>query len=166
MPIKELVRTVFTRLTASWRAWFEWKQAKRLPSGLPYDIAGEERLARFLKHKKQFSATNGIVKYAAFLPSHRDGKTSVFRHTGDPAEELWKIGHRELGDQVTVYGAGIIVAFDTRAAGLGVSASEPPPRHANIEGWPTRDDPELAKAAQREVAKALAERAVLLLRQP
>ena len=165
MPIKELVRTVLTRLTASWRALLERKQGRRLPSGLPSDIAGEERLARFLKHKKQFAATIGMVKYAAFLPSRLDGKTSVFRHTGDPAEELWTIGCRELSGEVTVYGAGIIVASDIRRAGLDVSASEPPPRHANIEGWPTEDDPDLTKAAQREAAKALAERAVLLLRQ-
>ena len=165
MPVKALVTAVLARPVTLWRALVERMQGERLPSGLPVEIAGEERLARFLKHKKQFAATIGMVKYAAFLPSRLDGKTSVFRHTGDPAEELWTIGHRELGGEVTVYGAGIIVASDIRRAGLDVSASEPPPRHANIEGWPTEDDPDLTKAAQREAAKALAERAVLLLRQ-
>ncbi len=163
MPVKALVTAVLARPVTLWRALVERMQGERLPSGLPVEIAGEERLARFLKHKKQFAATNGIVKYAAFLPSRRDGKTSVFRHAGEPAEELWTIGRRELGGEVTIYGAGIVTAADIRSARLAVSASEPPPRHANIEGWPTSDHPDMAKAAQREAAKALAERAELLL---
>ena len=170
VSVIELAITLLARLIAAWRVLLGRSQVhdqqNRLPSGLPLDIAEEERLARFLKQKNQFSATKEIVKYTAFLPGRHDGKTSVFRHTGEPAEEFWEIGFKELGGEVTVYGAGIVVASNVREVGLDVNASEPPPRHANIEGWPLHEDPDLAKAARMEVAKVVAERASLLLRSP
>lgn len=170
MSVEKLAKAVLARLLAAWRMRYGRKQGhglgQQLPSGLPFEIVEEERLARFLKHKSCFSATKGVVKYAAFLPGRHDGKTSVFRHPGEPAMELWTIACRALASDVTVYGAGIVVASDVKRAGLEVIASEPPPRHANIEGWPLHDDPDMAKAAQREVAKAVAEHATLLLRSP
>lgn len=137
-----------------------------LSSGLSPDVADSEPLARFLRSSKLFSAQKKIVKPAAFLPNPRDGKTSVFRHPGAPAAELWALGCRKLGEDARIHGAGIVRARDARVEGLEVAASEPPPRHANIEGWPTDGDPELQKAARKEAAIALAARAKLLLREP
>lgn len=136
-----------------------------LPSGLPSHVADEEPLARFLKSSKHYSQVNKHVKYAAYLPNPRNGKSSVFRHSGEPASELWGIGRSALGENVRIHGAGIISASVVRAEKLEATASEPPPRHADIEKWPMDDDPEETRAAQREVAIALAAKARLFLRE-
>lgn len=156
------------RLAQVWRTLFGSRQKGDkicvLPSGLPCCVNGEEDLARFLKSKKHFSVTNNTVKHAAFIPNPRDGKTSVFRHSGEPTDALWNIGRISLGEDVPIRGAAFIRAETVRAEHLEVAASEPPPRHANIENWPSADDPELAKAARKEVAMALASQARLLVR--
>lgn len=134
-----------------------------LQSGLPALVGDEEILSRFLNSKKQFSVKKEIVKHSAFLPN-RNGQTSVFRHSGKPSEELWQIGQKELGEDNHIYGAGMVKAGDVRAVPLVVTASEPPPKHADIESWPSVDDPELAKAARKQAAMAVAEHATLLLK--
>jgi len=136
-----------------------------LPSGLPCDVADTELLARFLRYSKYFSTQSGTVKHEAFLPNPRDGKSSVFRHPGEPASELWDLGRRELGENVRIHGAGLINARVVRDEKLEVAASEPPPRHANIQAWPKDPDPGIQKARQKEVAMAIAVHARLLLRE-
>ena len=158
---------VMRGLLLAWRKIFRKKQEEAqalLPSGLPCHVGDEEKLARFLKSRSHFSPTKNLVKYAAYLPSPRDGKSSVFRHSGDPADDLWEIARRELGEETNVRGAGIASAADVRAALLTVAACEPPPRHANIQDWPTAEDPDEAKAARNEVAMVIAQNATLLLR--
>jgi hypothetical protein len=49
-----------------------------LPSGLLEEIDDDEDLARFLVQSSHFSTTS--VKPSAFLPSPKDGETSVSRH--------------------------------------------------------------------------------------
>jgi len=137
-----------------------------LSSGLLVLVADSEPLVRFIKSRNHYSPTKKAVKPAAFLPNPKDGKSSVFRHPCEPVEELWSIGSGELGQNVHIHGAGVIIARAARDEGLEVTASEPPPRHANIENWPTDGDPEIAKAARKEVAIVLAARAKLLLRDP
>ena len=44
-----------------------------------------------------------------------------------------------------------------------VGASEPPPRHAAVVGWPWLEDPELQKAQQKERALVLAQASELQL---
>jgi hypothetical protein len=105
------------------------------------------------------------VKHSAFLP-YTDRETSVFRHNGDPADELWTIGTKHLAGQ-SFHGAAIVKAREVRAASLDVSADEPPPRHAVIKGWPSLDnDPQLQKAQQKEPAMSIAAKASLLLKSP
>jgi hypothetical protein len=132
-----------------------------LASGLPEQIADNEDLARFLTSSSQFSAQ--LVKPAAFMPSVKDGETSVFRHGSEPRAQLWAVGNQHIGRTRQVHGAAIMKAIAVRAAQLEVIASEPPPRHAAIVGWPQVDnDPELQKAQQKQRAALIASTAVLL----
>lgn len=134
-----------------------------LPSGLPDIVDDEEDLARFLTSSSQFNAV--MVKPAAFLPNPRDLETSVFRHGSEPREELWQIAVEHVIGDRKLHGAAIFKALYVRAAGLDVVASEPPPRHAGVVGWPSSDgDLEMAKAEQKERATLLAQHAELVRR--
>jgi hypothetical protein len=133
-----------------------------LPSRLPELVSADESLARFLTSSNHFN-TKG-VKAAAFSLSREQQETSVFRHDGNPSDELWAIGDAHLGR--AYHGAAIMKVRDVKAASLDVSADEPPPRHAVIKGWPWLDDDRLRKARQMEVALQVASNAALLLKTP
>lgn len=131
-----------------------------LPSGLPDSIADDEDLARVLRSSGHYTST--YVKGPAFLPA-KDGQTSVIRHGAEPREDLWRAAETVLGESVK-HGAAICKAKVIRAERLDVVAAEPPPRHANVIGWPTNDDPELQKAQQKEIALAIASQSTLIRR--
>lgn len=122
-----------------------------LPSGLAEIVGDEEDLARFLTSSSQFNTLG--AKPSAFLPSPKVRATSVFRHGAEPRDSLWRVAREHLVGVRTLHGAAIVKAKYVRAAQLTVVAQEPPPRHANISGWPwSETDPEMAKAEQRERA--------------
>ena len=128
-----------------------------LPSGLPDTVADAEDLARFLTSSGHYNAT--AVKPAAFMPNPKNGETSVYRHGADPLEGLVAIARDEIGAERKVHGAAIVKAAAVRAALLEVRAGEPPPRHADLVGWPwSADDPDFGKAAQKELAAAIAQK--------
>jgi hypothetical protein len=127
-----------------------------LTSGLPDTVDNAENLARFVYSESHFNA-NG-PKPSAYLPSS-DGETSVFRHGPETPEALWALNLR----QCKLYGAAIVQTHEARAVGLEVIADEPPRRHAVIKGWPVNaDDPILEKAKRKELALAIASRAIFL----
>jgi len=129
-----------------------------LPSGLPEQVADCEDLARFLTSSGHYNAT--AVKPAAFMPNPRNGETSVFRHGGEPLEELRSIAQTEVGADRRIHGAAIVKASVIREAKLEVRAKEPPPRHADIIGWPwSKDDPDFGKAEQKGHAALIAQKA-------
>lgn len=132
---------------------------RELESGLPEDIGGEETLARFVMSSSHYNALG--IKYAAFLPNPRNGETSVFRYAEQVAESLHAIGEsvaRHRGLQL--HGTSLVLAQAVFDASLRVVAAEPPPRHANIVGWPAIDsDPALQKASQKERAMLIAQAA-------
>ena len=161
MNLQSLAKIVMQRLLGA----REDVQLAALPSGLPTSIDDNEPLARFLNSTSKFARTNNRVKYSAFVPA-KDGMTSVFRHSGKPADELWMIGIQKLNPDEKIFGAGIIKASDCRAIGLEVTSSEPPLRHANIEKWPRRDDPDDERSVRNTLALELASQAELLLRSP
>jgi hypothetical protein len=133
-----------------------------LASGLADLVADEEDLARFLTSSSQHKAD--AAKPAAFLPNPEDRETSVFRHGSQPIAGLWRLGREHALGQRTLHGAAIVKARHVRDAELEIAASEPPPRHAAIVGWPwIADDPDLQKARQKERAALLCQRAQLLL---
>jgi hypothetical protein len=134
-----------------------------LPSGLAETVADEEDLARFLTSSSQFNAVG--VKPAAFLPSPLDAETSVFRHGRNPSESLWRIGDDLVAGGRTLRGAAIFKAMHVRAALLDLISQEPPPRHANIVGWPeSQSDPQMQKAERIERAALIARHAELVRR--
>ena len=137
--------------------------AQPLASGLTNLVKDEEDLARFLTSSSQFNAVG--VKPAAFLPNPRNRETSVFRHGGHPRESLWRIANQHVTGTRTLHGAAIVRAKYVRSALLDVLAQEPPPRHANIVGWPwSQTDPDMAKAEQRERASLIARYAEVVRR--
>ena len=132
-----------------------------LPSGLPELVADEEPLARFLTSSSLFNAA--MVKPAAYLPSPKDGNTSVFRRGAEPRDSLRKIAEAHVLGQRTLHGVAICAARHVREAQLSVIAQEPPPRHANVAGWPvTANEPEQTKARQKEKALLIAQHALLV----
>ena len=52
----------------------------------------EERLTRYILHKRLFSVEKGEVKPGAFLPP-RDLRLSVFRTSGIDDARIWNIGN-------------------------------------------------------------------------
>ncbi len=132
-----------------------------LPSGLPDIVSGEEDLARFLRSSGHFNTT--MVKPAAFAPNPKNQQTSVFRHGDAPLDGLVRLAEEYVALGGTVYGAAICKASSVRAENLDVVAAEPPPRHADIAGWPFNADPELQKAARKERMLRLAASSTLVL---
>ena len=134
-----------------------------LPSGLPEHVADAEPLSRFLTSDSQFNSF--MPKPSAFMPGPSDSKTSVFRQAPDPLPALWAIADREIGPGRHVRAAAVLVGADVRRARLDVQAHEPPPRHANIVGWPSdASDPEKMRAQRKELALLLAQAAALVRR--
>ena len=131
-----------------------------LPSGLPEHVADSEDLSRFLTQSNQFNSV--MAKPAAFMPHPIHKNVSVFR-IGADAERLTKTWQETVTGDRTLKGAALFKASDVRAAGLEVNASEPPPAHANIEGWPWQsDDPDEQKARQKEIAALVASKTYVL----
>lgn len=131
-----------------------------LPSGLADLVSDDEDLARFLTSSGQ--STSQIVKPSALLPSPKDRETSVFRHGREPRESLWELWRAQVAGERSLHGVAIFKARHVRAADLDVAATEPPPRHASITGWPWLADPDLQKAQQKERALLIAQQAELL----
>lgn len=126
----------------------------QLPSGLPEDVGDDEDLPRFLTQSSHFTAA--ATKPAAFMPAPRGNETSVSRHGREPLEALWRLGQTAAGER-KLYGAAFVKAGQVRTINLDVIASEPPPRHAVIRGWPVAaTDPRERKAMQLDLAIALA----------
>jgi hypothetical protein len=129
-----------------------------LPSGLPDHVSDGEDLARFLTSSGHYNST--AVKPAAFMPNPRNRETSVFRHGTEPLESLKAIAQAEVGAERRIHGAAIVKAGIVREAQLEVCAKEPPPRHADITGWPwATDDPALVKAEHKQLAVVIAQKA-------
>lgn len=134
-----------------------------LPSGLPEQVDDDEPLARFLTSSSQFNTL--MARPSAFLPNPKNGETSVFRHGAEPRDALWEIGAVYVAGDRVLHGAAVFKARLVREACLEVKAHEPPPRHANIVGWPaTGLDQQMIKAEQKERAMVIAKFAELVCR--
>ena len=94
------------------------------------------------------------------MPNPKNGETSVFRHGAEPLDQLKSIAQAEVGADRRIHGASIVKVSVIREAQLEVRAKEPPPRHADIIGWPwSKDDPDFGKAQQKELATLIAQKA-------
>ena len=131
-----------------------------LPSGLPEQVSNEESLARFLTQSNHFNAV--MVRPAAFLPNPKNGQTSVFRQGNESREALWQVGQEQIAGERNLHGVAFFKTQHVREVELDVAALEPPPRHANIVGWPSNPfDPDLEKAKRKTLAIQIAQRAEL-----
>lgn len=133
-----------------------------LPSRLPKIVGDDEKLARFLASDRLFNKS-GLIRPAAYMPNPAHRNSSVFREEGGRVETLKKIwAENQTGDR-SLHAIAICKARDVRAAALDVASEEPPPKHANIVGWPWNDAyPEIAKAEQKERAAVIAQSAELI----
>jgi len=116
----------------------EWFLKPETPPGAI--IGANENLSRFIFSTKHFSRQPLRVKAEAYMPSQ--GQVSVFRVDGLIATQIWEIGDEiaEKRDR-TLYARGDIKAREVGRSGLDILPAEPPPRHANIVGWPENDKP-------------------------
>ncbi|WP_294232198.1 hypothetical protein [Prosthecobacter sp.] len=134
---------------------------RMLPSGLPDHVSDPECVSRFLTSSSQFNST--MVKPAAFLPHPVHRNSSVFRIGEDP-EQLRKVWQETTSGERQLKAVAIVNVSEVRRAQLDVVAEEPPPKHANIEGWPwVESDPELQKARQKDLATQVASCAQLVV---
>lgn len=139
-----------------------------LESGLPDTVADDETLSRFLTQKDQYKMgvpDVGLIvaKATAFLPYPKYKNTSVFRKTTnlDDLQKLWEAVNTSGR---ALKGVAFVKALDVRRAGVEVKPEEPPPAHANIEGWPWFDnDPLLQKSQQLEIATQIASASEVVL---
>ncbi len=130
------------------------------PSVVPF-----ERLSRFILTKSYIKSAKKRVTPQAFMPSNKNGETSVYR-TGQCMDEIiWEIGdkyvtarHRE---SKPIVGRGDLIAQDVIKQGLRIIASPAPhPRHADIVDWPAEKSQRLMRAIE------LAQQATLVIRPP
>jgi hypothetical protein len=125
-------------------------------------VATYETLTRFVMQSNWFRSSDRRVKYAAFMPNLRNGETSVFRISDLSDVEVWAIGDDTVATlrERPILGRADITASLVMANKLNLVPDEPPPRHANIVGWPQD------KERQRIVALELASEDVFHERQP
>lgn len=132
-----------------------------LPSGLPEHVEDSERLTRFLASRSHFNSE--MAKPAAFLPNPKHRNSSVFRMAGDETE-VKAVWDATTDGERTLKGVAVVLAKEVRLQSLDVIAEEPPDAHANLEGWPwSGEDPDLAKAKQKEIASEIARRSTLIV---
>jgi hypothetical protein len=131
---------------------------RKADSGVETEVGNDENLSHFIFSRTWFSPNTARVKYNAFMP--RKGEVSVFRIDKLSEKQVWTIGRDVVGGGTKNPKArGDIKAAKVRESQLDVLAAEPPPRHANLVGWPS------AKSEQILIAKQLAARAILKLRE-
>jgi hypothetical protein len=89
------------------------------------------------------------------------GEVSVFRINGLDQASIWEIGSdiARKRDR-TLYARGDTKAEHVRKVGLNIRSDEPPPRHANVVGWPENDKPR-----HKVIALQLAAAATLVLKE-
>jgi hypothetical protein len=113
-------------------------------------VETSEMLSRFILQSNWIRPSDSTVKPAAFLPNPLNGETSVFRTSGISEQDTWEIGDREVADirAKAILGRADILAQNILSKNLQVKPSEPPPRHANIVGWPDEKSKRLQIAVE------------------
>ena len=127
------------------------------PHSLKASISEEEKVARYIFSRSHFSRKSLRVKAEAYMPN--GGEVSVFRTNGLDEATIWGIGSDLAKKRERVlYGRGDTIVSEIRKASLHIRSEEPPPRHANIVGWPENDKPR-----QKILALQIAAAATLVL---
>jgi hypothetical protein len=140
-----------------------------LESGLTDHVEDGEILSRFLTQKDHYKrgltdSDKIVAKAAAFLPYPRYKNSSVFRKRQTDLIELQEVWSQLNTSGRQLKGIAFVVTRDVRNAGVEVTPEEPPPAHANIEGWPWHEnDPLVQKSEQLEIANQIAAKAEVVL---
>jgi len=110
-------------------------------------------VTRYLDEKKRFSTKKNSVKPKAFEPT-ADLTLSVFRTLDLNETETWDLAVTwvEPSRKKLTLGRGDLRVSEFQTHGLIVEAFEPPPRHANVLGWPK--DKEVRMSVMQEIAAA------------
>lgn len=117
-----------------------------MPSG---PVAEKERLARFVYEESYFRPGDGTVKPKAFYPD-RFGQCSVVVVTDLAKERI----EAYAGEHVTpsrgkvLIGHASVECAAVLREGLHVLYSEPPPNHANINGYAIQKEQWIAQAQE------------------
>jgi hypothetical protein len=109
-----------------------------------------ETVTRYIFEAGHFSRTTARVKAKALEPSSIDNLASVFRIIELSDEQIWELGQlfvEPRRGRSTLARADIPISNIIRQ-GLRVDPDEPPPRHANIAGWPGEKDANMSKAQE------------------
>lgn len=114
-------------------------------------LSPSEDLAKFIFNRSQFSALNERVKYSVYIPPPNK-RLSVFRISGVPEIEVWKIG-KDVGNErkLPLLARADIKVSAVTETGLRIDSDNIPPRHANIVGWP--EDASEVKLKAMELAE-------------
>ena len=113
-------------------------------------IEPSEKLSCFILQSNWIRASDNTAKPAAFLPNPQNRETSVFRTSGISEQDTWETGDREVADRrgKPILGRADILVRDILSKHLQINPSEPPPRHANITGWPDEKSKQLQIAVE------------------
>jgi hypothetical protein len=143
-----------------WRSFFGGlnpSTSQPFPGNQPRPIAPTERISRYVLDKKQFDGLR--VKFRAFEPPAAETAISVTRSSGLTDHDVWAHGDRWVAAAGgrTIYARGDFTAasiVDVRSGDhlLSVSPDEPPPRHANLVGYPTIKHKEVRKSLAQQMA--------------
>lgn len=149
-----------------WRTFFA--ASTRQPDPVPLPVTETERISRYVLDKGHF--TLGRVKFRAFLPPNNNTPDGVALSVGR-TEDLTEIAVWEWGDENVAASTGRIILArgdftlaDLRDVSddgttLTVVPDEPPPRHADVIGWPPVDQ----KGARTSLAQQLAAKAQVVV---
>src|SRR3990170_1342923 len=118
-----------------------------------------EPVARFIVNSGHLNKSRTKIKRHAFEPAPATRTTSVFRIHSLDEPEVWAIGRAHVADPQgkKLHGRADLAIEAVTSLGLAVVPTDPPPRHAEISGWP------LEKSAVMSLAQELASRASLKL---
>ncbi len=123
------------------------------PDTLSPSVDPSERLSRFILTKRYMKSAQKRVTPQAFMPSNKNGETSVYRTEQCTDAAIWEIGNGYVTalrlDSKPVIGRGDLITQDVIKHSLRVIASpDSHPRHANIVDWPVEKAPRLMLATE------------------
>jgi hypothetical protein len=119
------------------------------PSNIP-PVEETEVLSRYVLQSNLFRKSEGTPKPGLFMPHPRQ-ELSVTRHKDATQDELWQVGKDVVKQRgKTLYGRFDIQAKDCQIDSLTVESRPQPnnPNHADIIGWPTSKEEQLALAQE------------------
>lgn len=135
---------------------------------LPDIIGDNEVTSYFLHFSDQFR--NGNVVFSTFFPrvDLNPHQLSVFRIDELTEPDIWNLGneHVPVRSGNPIKGRADLKALHFRAQNIHIEKDEPPPRHANILGWPEprpdqtgKSKNQIARETWQEIATYLARNA-------